>query len=181
MGLSRVCGGTSVGGCGVGVAGGLSPRVRGNQYPHPAGRVAAGSIPACAGEPCRGRGCRRVSRVYPRVCGGTRRLWGGRGYPTGLSPRVRGNPVAADEHLQGTGSIPACAGEPRTGCRCWPNPGVYPRVCGGTTFALYLPPVSEGLSPRVRGNPPLNMGSLPVHGSIPACAGEPSPNALPVL
>ena len=35
----------------------------------------------------------------------------------GLSPRVRGNLGALQKHYGGTGSIPACAGEPRSiGC-----------------------------------------------------------------
>ena len=52
------------------------------------------------------------------------------------------------------GSIPACAGEP------FDNPGkrllskVYPRVCGGTLDRLGLLRINQGLSPRVRGNPP---------------------------
>ena len=71
-----------------------------------------GSIPACAGEP-RGPGLYIArSRVYPRVCGGTKVpevLWV---VHEGLSPRVRGNP---DTHVLVSsliGSIPACAGEP---------------------------------------------------------------------
>ena len=50
--------------------------------------------------------------VYPRVCGGT--LVGALKRPpgSGLSPRVRGNPVAILVVLPYLGSIPACAGEP---------------------------------------------------------------------
>ena len=50
---------------------GLSPRVRGNLSDAEVPAVRVGSIPACAGEPCRlSRSfCRK--RVYPRVCGGT--------------------------------------------------------------------------------------------------------------
>ena len=52
---------------------GLSPRVRGNRRVQIISGRGRGSIPACAGEPqsaipsplpC-------MSRVYPRVCGGT--------------------------------------------------------------------------------------------------------------
>ena len=62
------------------------------------------------------QGSSSSTKVYPRVCGGTRslRLLIA---PTGLSPRVRGNllaglPVTAVNQL---GSIPACAGEPPCG------------------------------------------------------------------
>ena len=71
-----------------------------------------GSIPAYAGEPGCGRGMLVDTGVYPRVCGGTDggdgrtamcgvypRVCGGTrlriakaDFPTGLSPRMRGNP-----------------------------------------------------------------------------------------
>ena len=52
---------------------------------------------------------------------------------------------------------------------------VYPRVCGGTGGDASLRRLDEGLSLRVRGNPP---SAIPVDHrlrSIPACAGEPRP------
>ena len=169
----RVCGGTS---CTLGRRSlwhGLSPRVRGNlKLGYPLCRR-AGSIPACAGEPsyealrCVGFG------VYPRVCGGTMCIPTARKTWYGLSPRVRGN---RDGHLaagQGEGSIPACAGEPRGATR---NPAavwVYPRVCGGTSATGRILAMSQGLSPRVRGNRGRHAGHTATGGSIPACAGEP--------
>ena len=70
---------------------GLSPRVRGNPPERFLGCVRAGSIPACAGEPEDSGGYVGDVRVYPRVCGGTRRaVEEAEGHP-GLSPRVRGN------------------------------------------------------------------------------------------
>ena len=67
----RVCGGTA----GNPPKGwwniGLSPRVRGNLEQVGLGVSEDRSIPACAGEP-NYRACgRRLSAVYPRVCGGT--------------------------------------------------------------------------------------------------------------
>ena len=47
-----------------------------------------GSIPACAGEPWGSSGRYRIGRVYPRVCGGTRKLCAAAVKPHGLSPRV---------------------------------------------------------------------------------------------
>ena len=50
---------------------------------------------------------------------------------------------------------------------------VYPRVCGGTSRAPGCLQSPAGLSPRVRGNPPLVSPRVDPSGSIPACAGEP--------
>ena len=168
----RVCGGT----CWLHLLAlarlGLSPRVRGNPVNQRGRHDHAGSIPACAGEPaagactwtkpkvyprCAGEPPRmRVAvasvAVYPRVCRGTgviRELE----YPeTGLSPRVRGNPVQLRVDGILDGSIPACAGEPTSWSGCRPTRWVYPRMCGGTSptyIALFL---GVGLSPRVQGN-----------------------------
>ena len=114
----RVCGGTLRIGCVEFRDRGLSPRVRGN-HPRAGGhRPRAGSIPACAGEPKRGRGCRRRRWVYPRVCGGTASRILRRPELGGLSPRVRGNPATALTTSPLPRSIPACAGEPST-IRSW--------------------------------------------------------------
>ncbi len=148
----RVCGGT----CHRGVVGrrkgGLSPRVRGNRRYLPPEWGADGSIPACAGEPpalpC--TGC--PARVYPRVCGGTVRVSSQSVAEGGLSPRVRGNRLFSAPNFRGSGSIPACAGEPWRTPIAHSLPGVYPRVCGGTHYNLYYKQDIGGLSPRVRGN-----------------------------
>ena len=68
-----MCGGTSSANA-LGVANeGLSPRVRGNLVDAIQAFVMGRSIPACAGEPGFATIDRRAGRVYPRVCGGTRR------------------------------------------------------------------------------------------------------------
>ena len=71
------------------------------------------------------------------------------------------------------GSIPACAGEPGSELLRVIDAGVYPRVCGGArpTNSTSLQP--RGLSPRVRGSRSAVSHPRPLHGSIPACAGEP--------
>ena len=128
----RVCGGTSPVAHQVKPAWGLSPRVRGNQTglllttPHP------GSIPACAGEPLLLLSTAVNRRVYPRVCGGTPLTAATPASPTGLSPRVRGNPIPALPRPRRRWSIPACAGEPRRDPPAKCRRRVYPRVCGGT-------------------------------------------------
>ncbi len=91
----------------------------------------------------------------------------------GLSPRVRGNPLCHPARPAAPGSIPACTGEP---CATWNRKccgKVYPRVYGGTRMTSSLVLTCRGLSPRVRGNPPLAPAERYDRGSIPACTGEP--------
>ena len=112
----RVCGGTAICKKEIYDDEGLSPRVRGNRdHPHNA-TPAAGSIPACAGEPFPPASGRAKPGVYPRVCGGTREVKMPDTPIDGLSPRVRGNHTCPQADAECKGSIPACAGEPyRTG------------------------------------------------------------------
>ena len=177
----RVCGGTNDSLPIIPNGIGLSPRVRGNPLlpgPH---QPEAGSIPACAGEPPVFR-CPRVrAGVYPRVCGGTPPHGVAVLAPPGLSPRVRGNPVAAGQHHPDEGSIPACAGEPIPAPAPAPEDLVYPRVCGGTGRISISTCRYSGLSPRVRGNRQRAPIGCAGPGSIPACAGEPPTGAAPFL
>ena len=73
-----------------------------------------------------------------------------------------------------TGSIPACAGEPRSFLWARPRSRVYPRVCGGTGMLALATRTGDGLSPRVRGNRHRSRHGRQAPRSIPACAGEPS-------
>ena len=132
---------------------GLSPRVRGNLGMGSNPIRCRRSIPACAGEPQRASGRWRRTPVYPRVCGGTARVFCASLADVGLSPRVRGNPL----------------GILRQRVPTW----VYPRVCGGTPRVFCASLADVGLSPRVRGNPSGILRQPCRRGSIPACAGEP--------
>ena len=147
--------------------------MRGNRVQPLGWLPAAGSIPACAGEPWPlHQGLSRPA-VYPRVCGGTPSPPAGPVGPAGLSPRVRGNPCRITSRAANERSIPACAGEPAQRA---PQPltcSVYPRVCGGTSPTSSPITWCTGLSPRVRGNQRLAEPGLGRLGSIPACAGEP--------
>ena len=108
------------------------------------------------------------------MCGGTGIAFHVDRGNSGLSPRVRGN-LRSDRHKnRESGSIPACAGEPKSGQSKDCENGVYPRVCGGTLRPDCFGFLSAGLSPRVRGNPCMAQKSRWPSGSIPACAGEPS-------
>ena len=152
---------------------GLSPRVRGNLGSASQYAFMARSIPACAGEPYIEKSMVEDCEVYPRVCGGTTwRAWMLR-LICGLSPRVRGNLPIHNRDTVHTGSIPACAGEPRLLRLIRGRSRVYPRVCGGTESPVLMILIGTGLSPRVRGNRVAGIDDLDRDGSIPACAGEP--------
>ena len=169
----RVCGGTRRPGPRPRPASGLSPRVRGNHGNAHRRRAYQRSIPACAGEPMPGAGVHSRSRVYPRVCGGTRRTGAGTPPRKGLSPRVRGNRLTPAKPARRERSIPACAGEPDPEMEVKRYGKVYPRVCGGTARERVAGTNPDGLSPRVRGNPTSQPVCAQWIGSIPACAGEP--------
>ena len=130
----RVCGGTASTMLCAFCRKGLSPRVRGNRRGRRTAVGAAGSIPACAGEPCAAHAGRPPQTVYPRVCGGTVLPQADRRHSAGLSPRVRGNRRRRGHPLGYRGSIPACAGEPCQLRGLTAHSKVYPRVCGGTRF-----------------------------------------------
>ena len=99
------------------LSGGLSPRMRGNRLPVFLRRDDVGSIPAHAGEPFSRSFWSGFRRVYPRACGGTKRLKERSSRKNGLSPRMRGNRNASGVLLHPFGSIPAHAGEPETSLR----------------------------------------------------------------
>ena len=170
----RACGGTSAIPVQVGQAVGLSPRVRGNHHHAADVLLSNRSIPARAGEPHIEAEKIPEKPVYPRACGGTNRTNRLRAFQSGLSPRVRGNLFSTDQSQTNQWSIPARAGEPRLPDAVIVAKGVYPRACGGTECLFIRDDIPQGLSPRVRGNPPTNPVQNPSKRSIPARAGEPA-------
>ncbi len=152
---------------------GRSPRARGSLDHSGVGVPGAGSIPACAGEPALRFTRLGEPRVDPRVRGGARRTRRASTPHRGRSPRARGSPGAAAYGPTKAGSIPACAGEPGPcGLYGW-GAGVDPRVRGGAFVNANIEAGGVGRSPRARGSR-LPAGRLHgLHGSIPACAGEP--------
>ena len=152
---------------------GLSPRVRGNLCASSAVKSASGPIPACAGQPTPRRPMAISSRAYPRVCGATIPMKTRRTPTDGLSPRVRGNPVAELHGDARVGPIPACAGQPFLFRSHAASLRAYPRVCGATQTNLLIHVAPLGLSPRVRGNPSVVCCAGAFMGPIPACAGQP--------
>ena len=158
---------------------GLSPRVRGNRARKTADGPCEGSIPARAGEPWWSDPGSAGARVYPRACGGTDAPTSPGTPITGLSPRVRGNPVGTVRRPFDRGSIPARAGEPiGETTTCWRS-RVYPRACGGTLIKSGFSANWGGLSPRVRGNRMGRRARGRRAGSIPARAGEPDCDVRP--
>ena len=119
---------------------GLSPRVRGNQLRRTPHCAQGRSIPACTGEPTKWHASSRDHEVYPRVYGGTSMRAPRAVSAAGLSPRVRGNLLSRQSHLELPWSIPACTGEPPEATAITSTPPVYPRVYGGTSmrYATHL-------------------------------------------
>ena len=126
----------------------LSPRTRGEQkvlFPHP---PFCRSIPAHAGGARERTGDDRLVWVYPPACGGniSRRVV--EVYETGLSPRMRGEPVTPEAPLGECGSIPRMRGIPdRTHATLFTH-GLSPRRQGGAIRADFVK-AAEGLSPSM--------------------------------
>ena len=114
-----------------------------------------------------------IYEVYPRACGGTVNNTFSNIISTGLSPRLRGNQRHPTRDWNGSGSIPAPAGEPAPMPVPYTCAEVYPRACGGTGYAASRVAPVQGLSPRLRGNRLPLPEYIRVIGSIPAPAGEP--------
>ena len=93
---------------------GPSPRVRGSPRRTRSPGWWAGSIPACAGKPLTTTIPPQYRKVHPRVCGEAALDRGLERRRQGPSPRVRGSPHRARGGLDLPGSIPACAGKPRS-------------------------------------------------------------------
>ena len=108
----RACGGTSPLDLKPSDSAGLSPRLRGNLLIAHVDLEILGSIPALAGEPSLSSTCWAHRRVYPRACGGTLASSAIPPGMSGLSPRLRGNPIVLTSVSVVSGSIPALAGEP---------------------------------------------------------------------
>ena len=157
-----------------GKAHGLSPRGRGNRRIGVRVGHVAGSIPAWAGKPPRRPGADGDRRVYPRVGGETSVVWVEMRDVPGLSPRGRGNRRGAAGSLDRLWSIPAWAGKPRAVGRHALGVRVYPRVGGETHSASVCRAMSDGLSPRGRGNLSQERLARALQRSIPAWAGKPA-------
>ena len=91
----------------------------------------------------------------------------------GLSPRGRGNLQLPQGCQALIGSIPARAGKPPARVPASLRVEVYPRAGGETSSMSRRSTVTEGLSPRGRGNPEIVVARGRHDRSIPARAGKP--------
>jgi len=164
------------------LAPGLSPRTRGSPLAAGVARLAAGPIPADAGEPTARPHRDAGPRAYPRGRGGAIRLPIRVAAPRGLSPRTRGSHVLGGFDFAAFGPIPADAGEPGTPPRSRTPPRAYPRGRGGAAHGAGDDVRLAGLSPRTRGSRQDQLRVRLRQGPIPADAGEPcSARASPPL
>ena len=115
--------------------------------------------------------------VYPRMHGGTVQHGPSMPDPAGLSPHARGNRCGMTTGQNRNRSIPACTGEPVIFRATRQLSQVYPRMHGGTQLVTKLNALLYGLSPHARGNLPAATHRASAIGSIPACTGEPYPDA----
>ena len=153
---------------------GLSPPTRGIRQASGNVVTYVWSIPAYAGDPPLSGRSAGLSRVYPRLRGGSRaaRLGGLR--LRGLSPPTRGIPATRLSPLTLTRSIPAYAGDPPQHSSAPPIAEVYPRLRGGSESRTLRRLLRRGLSPPTRGIRLTQTSSWARRGSIPAYAGDPS-------
>ena len=151
---------------------GLSPHGRGKRRRRRGGYGGMGSIPARAGETSSASTSSRAAWVYPRTGGGNAASFPPAPFLYGLSPHGRGKLPAMRPASRRPGSIPARAGETRSGHRRRRATRVYPRTGGGNRPAHSPATTAAGLSPHGRGKPqPGQLRDRPGR-SIPARAGE---------
>ena len=161
---------------------GVHPRVCGEApSPIPSMMLTSRSIPACAGKPRKLAVSGTVKWVHPRVCGEATPTVRRVPLARGPSPRVRGSRIDVTLDRGALGSIPACAGKPRSCPIARTRRWVHPRVCGEATAASNAAFCCAGPSPRVRGSPDDEPFALCSGGSIPACAGKPPSASIPVM
>ena len=132
---------------------GLSPRVRGSRRQRRRASFGLRSIPASTGQPVKCNKKNMGRRVYPREYGAADKMETDAKGIRGLSPRVRGSPMAPRPTGTSSRSIPASTGQPACAGGTHEASAVYPReygaaVCDGCGDRILI-----GLSPRVRGSP----------------------------
>ena len=74
--------------------------------------------------------------------------------------------------VSGLRSIPAYTGETVVSGFALVKQQVYPRIYGGNGRDVGFDVVGQGLSPHIRGKPPIRQGDCSQAGSIPAYTGE---------
>ena len=151
---------------------GRSPLTRGRRSGQTHNVLAAGSIPAHAGETNLSWRMSLGRRVDPRSRGGDSDKPAKVVMIQGRSPLTRGRRKAQPQCIRWQGSIPAHAGE--THHPKWPGRAcqVDPRSRGGDLHICKIPRSRGGRSPLTRGRRPNCIDSGFEPRSIPAHAGE---------
>ena len=151
---------------------GSSPRMRGTQQRQHAGGLLHGIIPAYAGNTCRNgtRGC--CTWDHPRVCGEHWLIAFASAAISGSSPRMRGTPTCAENHVHICGIIPAYAGNTGRCSRRRRCSWDHPRVCGEHSMYPSILRDEWGSSPRMRGTHVYKTVGGVLCGIIPAYAGN---------
>ena len=151
---------------------GPSPLARGKLKSLPNELFMLGTIPARAGETWQCQGGGAVDRDHPRSRGGNRATSYGVPGRWGPSPLARGKLLGIAFFQVGVGTIPARAGETRTGASSLGRVRDHPRSRGGNRDLSNCSDYDEGPSPLARGKRKLLRCAASIPGTIPARAGE---------
>ena len=151
---------------------GSSPRMRGTHVLPCGYHAVRRIIPAYAGNTITPVRHTDLIRDHPRVCGEHERMRNLKTANAGSSPRMRGTPGMGSILGGEAGIIPAYAGNTELPACITMVSGDHPRVCGEHTLNALAVLVGAGSSPRMRGTPPLTVGTRPERGIIPAYAGN---------
>ena len=153
---------------------GSSPHARGTQKTHASPLGNLGIIPACAGNTL-GRLMRcRLMWDHPRMRGEHVFNFGVLFFCMGSSPHARGTHRREGVHRDGTGIIPACAGNTGNLLRRIFDAGDHPRMRGEHYPVRKRCEYGRGSSPHARGTLQLYEMDAEHEGIIPACAGNTS-------
>ena len=151
---------------------GSSPRVRGEAKQACASRRLAGIIPAGAGRSSSSPSSFWSRRDHPRGCGEKMATTAPSRRSAGSSPRVRGEVFIQTSFRPFWGIIPAGAGRSLLEFARRSAGWDHPRGCGEKNTSRIIRMLTQGSSPRVRGEVCLGEHSLSPGGIIPAGAGR---------
>ena len=158
---------------------GSSPLARGTLRSLSALSLAAGIIPACAGNTPRPRRSPAWAWDHPRLRGEHVLVRSLVCVLLGSSPLARGTLIFQYDRVSDFGIIPACAGNTWGGACGGSCLGDHPRLRGEHGIIQRVHNGRRGSSPLARGTPPIRVMKSPDGGIIPACAGNTT--HLPIL
>ena len=151
---------------------GSSPRMRGKPLNLHVSNAVGRLIPAHAGKTSCKKWTLKTSRAHPRACGENLRASPQTTQGRGSSPRMRGKRRGSRVSASASRLIPAHAGK-TPGTKSIPGAcSAHPRACGENTHGDMTAVPVKGSSPRMRGKPGLEPGSVPLGRLIPAHAGK---------